>query len=312
MSTQKRPSQNLQLSIVAPLFNEEEAIGEFAKRLRQVLDGMKIDYEVILIDDGSTDHSLQHLRKVEWSELRIISFVSNSGHQAALDAGYRASAGNFVLTMDSDLQHPPEVIPELLKVAIESGVDVVYAVRPKRSEDGVFKRLTARAYYSLIGALTDIKLQDSAADFRLVSRKVVNVLNQLAPGRQVFRLLIPSLSFPSRTIAFTASERFAGKSKYGLQKMVGLSVDSVIQFSTKPLTLSIQLGAFVSMLSLFGFAYVIFTYFSGEALQGWASLISTVLLLFGVLFFLLGIFGLYLSSVVRQLQGRPPYVTKEM
>jgi dolichol-phosphate mannosyltransferase len=196
-------------------------------------------------------------------------------------------------------------------MAIEAGVDVVYAVRPKRKEDGIFKRLTARAYYSLLGSLTEIQLQSSAADFRIVSRNVVIVLNQLAPGRQVFRLLIPSLGFPSKTFGYTASQRFAGKSKYGVRKMVGLSLDSVIQFSTKPLTLSIQLGVFVSLLSLAGFAYVLFTYLSGEALQGWASLISTVLLLFGVLFFLLGIFGLYLASVVRQLQGRPPYVTKE-
>jgi polyisoprenyl-phosphate glycosyltransferase len=308
----RNAKDRVDVTIVAPLFNEEQSIEEFLKLLRSVLDGMRVSYEVVLVDDGSTDSSLDLLQSLEWSQLRLISFVSNAGHQAALDAGYRSSVGDFVVTMDSDLQHPPEVIPELYKVALDSGVDVVYAVRPKRKEDGIFKRLTARAYYSVMGSLTDIDLQDSAADFRIVSRKVVTILNQLAPGRQVFRLLIPSLGFPSRAISYKASERFAGESKYGFRRMVGLSVDSVIQFSTKPLTLAIQMGVFVSILSLFGFAYVLLTYLSGNALQGWASLISTVLLLFGVLFVLFGIFGLYLATLVRQLQGRPPYIIKDL
>jgi dolichol-phosphate mannosyltransferase len=296
------------LSVVAPVYNESESIVEFSRQLRECLDAIGVGYEVIFVDDGSVDDSRELIEALEWRSARVISFVANAGHQAALDAGYRASRGDFVVCMDSDLQHPPALVPVLLETARTTGVDVVYAVREKRTNDSWFKRRSALAYYRIMHALTDVKFHESAADFRLVSRRVVDVLSSLPAGQQVFRLLIPSLGYPQRTVPYEAAARFAGSSKYTLAKMVGLSVSSVIGFSTKPLTLSIRVGLVVSLLS---FAYLIFVlveFFIGHTVSGWASLLSTLLLVFGVLLVILGVFGLYIGAIVTALQARPPYL----
>jgi polyisoprenyl-phosphate glycosyltransferase len=301
-------SVDITLSVVAPVYNECESIVEFSRQLRERLDEMTDSYEVIFVDDGSTDNSRELIQGLGWPEARVLSFVANAGHQAALDAGYRASRGAYVVCMDSDLQHPPALVPTLVKTARAEGVDVVYAVREQRAVDGRLKRRSALAYYRIMRAITDVDLHESAADFRLVSRRVVDVLSSLPAGQQVFRLLIPSLGFPYRTLPYVAAERYAGTSKYTLDKMVGLSVGSVVGFTTKPLTLSIRVGLGVSLLSFAGFVYVIVRFFSGHTVSGWASMLSTLLFVFGVLLVILGVFGFYIGAIVKALQARPPYL----
>jgi polyisoprenyl-phosphate glycosyltransferase len=296
------------LTVVVPVYNEAESIIEFCTQLRATLEAMKVSYEVLFVDDGSTDDSRKLIRALKWSRARVISFIANAGHQAALDAGYRESAGDFVVCLDADLQHPPTLIPTLLATAQTEQVDVVFAARAKRTTDSWFKRRTALAYYRLMRALTDVDIQESAADFRLVSRRVVDVIRSLPPGQQVFRLLIPSLGFHQRTVQYEASERFAGTSKYTLDKMVGLSVSSVVGFTTKPLTISIRAGLIVSLISFAGFIYVIVRFYSGHTIEGWASLFSTVLFVFGLMLIILGVFGVYIGAIVRALQARPPYL----
>jgi dolichol-phosphate mannosyltransferase len=303
--------KNIEISIVAPVFNESESISRFCESVRGVMDSMSLTYEVIFIDDGSTDGSFYELSNIKWPEMRILRFLKNSGHQSALDAGYRESTGEYVVTLDSDMQHPPELIPKLYGVAISQKVDVVYASRPDRGNEGVFKKRSAVIFYWMISKLTDLQIQPNAADFRLISKRVVQTLNLLPPGGQVFRLLIPSLGFQSATVEYKASPRFAGKSKYGLARMANLGVDSILQFSVKPLQLAIRFGLAVSFLSLAGFAYVLITFALDGSVQGWSSLISALLLLFGALFIFLGIFGSYLSILVKQAQARPPYLFRE-
>lgn len=299
-----------ELSIVTPVYNEADGIAHFAELLRSQLDAMKLSYEVIFVDDGSTDDSSEILNSLGWKQARTLSFVSNSGHMAALEAGYRNSSGWYVISMDSDLQHPIEMIPELLKTAKANKSEVVYAVRSSRNEDSFFKRQTANLYYKIIRWFSGIPIQDSAADFRLISKQVVDVIKSLPKGNLVFRLLIPSLGFPTSTVEYIAAPRFAGSSKYNLKKMVGLSTTSLVSFSSKPLTLAIQLGLIVSGLAVLGFIYAIASYFSGNVENGWASLISTILLLFGVLFVVLGIHGLYVGAILRNTLSRPTYVIK--
>lgn len=296
------------LSVVAPVFNEAESIAEFIRQLRGVLDGLGKSYEVVFVDDGSRDGSAEIIEREAWAEARVIRFVVNAGHMAALDAGYRESRGQFVVTLDSDLQHPPELIPELIEVAVAEQVDVVYAARETREGDTWFKRTSARAYYRAMRSLTDLDLHDSAADFRLISHRVAAVLRSLPPTGQVFRLLIPSLGFPSATVRYEAAPRFAGRSKYTLRGMVNLSVASVVGFTTKPLTLSIRVGIAFAVAAVLGFGYVIVTYVTGRALEGWASMISTMLLMFGILFVILGVFGLYLGAILRAVRSHPTYV----
>ena len=310
-SATKPESPAPRLSIVVPVYNEAESITEFATQLKSVLDGMALTYEVLFVDDGSDDRSVELIHAAGWREARVISFVLNAGHMAALDAGYRASRGDFVISLDSDLQHPPELIPDLFAEAVGKSVDVVYAARRTRERDSIFKRVTALTYYRGMRGLTGLDLQNSAADFRLISQRVVTVIRSLPVGRQVFRLLIPSLGFTSSTIYYTAAARFAGKSKYTLSKMINLSSESVIGFTTKPLTISIRIGLFVSLLAVIGFVYVIVTYFTGQALEGWASVLSTVLLMFGLLFVVLGVFGMYLATLVNASRARPLYIVAE-
>ena len=299
------------LSIVVPVYNEEESIGALSTQLRAVLDGMDERYEVIFVNDGSSDGSRAALASLGWKQARVVNFVSNSGHMAALDAGYRAAGGDWVLTMDSDLQHPPRLIPTMLDEARAHNVDVVYAVRDSRQQEGLLKRMAAPAYYRLMRGLTDVDVQDSAADFRLLSKRVVRILQQLPPGGQVFRLLVPSLGFPSRTITFPPDERFAGTTKYTFRKLIGLSSDSVLGFSTKPLTVSIRVGFVVSILAVLGFVFVTISYMTGHSVQGWASVFASILLLFGVLFVLLGVLGFYVGAILRQLLDRPRYIVDE-
>lgn len=307
----KPREENLKLSIIAPVFNECESIAKFCESLRAVMGDLKLRYEVIFVDDGSTDGSFDELKKINWPEMRILRFLQNSGHQSALDAGYREAVGDFVVTLDSDMQHPPELIPDLYEIAVEQGVDVVYASRPDRGEEGVFKRASAVSFYWIIGKLTDLKVQSSTADFRLISRRVVKTLNLLPPGGQVFRLLIPSLGFPSAKLSYKASPRFAGSSKYSLAKMANLGIDSILQFSVKPLQIAIRFGLLISFLSVVGFGYVLITFALEGSVQGWSSLISALLLLFGALFIFLGILGSYISILVKHVQGRPPYLLRE-
>lgn len=300
--------KNLHLSVVVPVFNESEVLPLFLPNLKAVLDGMKIGYEVIFVDDGSRDDSSRIISDFGWKQSRVLKFVANAGHQAALQAGYKAAIGEWAVTLDADLQHPPQLIPELLATAKETSSDVVYGVRKDRSDDSWWKRTTARQYYKLARWLSGVDLTSSAADFRLVSRRVLNVINAIPDANLVFRLLIPSLGFPSAEVAFRASPRPAGKSKYTFYRMASLSVESIVGFSTKPLTLAINLGIFTTFLAFIGFIYAALTFYAGQSQTGWASLISTVLLLFGVLFVILGVHGLYIGAILKNTMFRPVYI----
>ncbi|MEY4962412.1 MAG: hypothetical protein RLZZ249_1109 [Actinomycetota bacterium] len=291
------------LSIVTPVFNEAAGISTFLSELRSALDQLDVSYEVVLVDDGSTDSSAAIATEFGWKQLRVLHHPINMGHQAALDTGIRSAKGEWVLTMDSDLQHPPRQIADFLAVARSSKVEVVYGVRPKRRDDSLLKRSTAALYYKLMRGLTDIDIADSAADFRLLSRRVVVAINALPPGPKVFRLLIPSLGFPSTTLEFQADKRLFGESKYTLKKMIGLLVTSTVSFSTKPLWISIQLGLLFGLLSLLGIFYTVSMFFSGQTVPGWASTSSAVLLLFSINFLVLGVLGLYLGELINTLKS---------
>ncbi|WP_409483345.1 glycosyltransferase family 2 protein [Arsenicicoccus dermatophilus] len=298
-----------ELSVVIPMYNEEQVLPLLVQRLRPVLDGLGASYEVVAVDDGSRDQTavlLQRYRR-EWPQLRVVRLRANSGHQAAISAGLESAAGDYVVTLDADLQDPPETIADMLHAARDEGVDVVYGVRADRSTDTVFKRETAKAFYSVHSRLTGMQTAGNAGDFRMMSRATVEAIKALPEHGRVLRFVVPALNFPSTTVSYRREERAAGESKYPLMKMVMLSIDSIIGFSLKPLRLATWFGFGGFVLSLFFILYAVIGRLSGHAIAGWASTLALIALVGGLQLLCLGILGEYLGRMYQQMQDRPTY-----
>jgi dolichol-phosphate mannosyltransferase len=299
-----------ELSIIVPVYNEEFGIVEFANQLKVDLDKSQIQYEVIFINDGSTDATQEKIDSIKWDELKSFEFQFNAGHMKALEAGFEKSSGKLIITMDSDLQHPPKYIKHFLDKQRETNSDVVYGIRDSRKEDSLFKRMTAKFYYSLMRKLSGINIRTSAADFRLITKSVRDVLVDLQEENKVFRLLIPSLGYKEAEVLFQAEKRMFGSSKYGIKDMGLLALSSVLSFSIKPLRWAIWIGLWAVVLSLVWISYVIVAQFEGWVIQGWSSLIAAVILFAGVQLLLLGIVGQYIGQIYVSQQKRPKYLFK--
>ncbi|SDZ37923.1 dolichol-phosphate mannosyltransferase [Micromonospora pattaloongensis] len=301
------------LSVVVPMYNEEEALPIMAHRLRAVLDGMGERYEVVAVDDGSVDRTaeLVHELRADWPELRMVRLQRNSGHQAALLAGLMRADGQYVVSIDADLQDPPEVIPEMLRRARNEALDVVYGVRADRSTDTAFKRGTAAAYYRLMRRLAGRHVPAQAGDFRLLSRAAVETLRALPERTPVLRIVVPWLGFASGEVSYLRGERAAGETKYPLSRMVRLAADSVTSFSAAPLRLPTWLGLGTMALSTVLVGYAVAGYLSGRTVAGWASLFAAVLFFGAVQLLCLGLLGEYVGRIYTALQGRPAYLVAE-
>lgn len=230
------------LSVVVPMYNEAEVLPLFAARLRPVLDGLREDdgsatsYEVVAVDDGSADDTAAILETMlgDWPQLRLIRLAANSGHQAAISAGLEVARGDWVVTIDADLQDPPETIERMLTVGRTQGVDVIYGVRTDRSTDTRFKRGTAHAFYRVARLATGIDAPFDAADYRMMSRAAVDAVNQVPLTGRVLRMAVPQMRMPSATVGFAREERAAGESKYPLSKMLKLSADAILGYARIP------------------------------------------------------------------------------
>ncbi len=297
------------LSVVIPMFNEAEVLPLLVKRLRPVLDNLGATYEVVAVDDGSTDTTAAQLLGVRrsWRQVRVVRLRRNSGHQAALTAGLRLAFGEYVVSLDADLQDPPEKITEMLALARAQDLDIVYGVRLDRSTDTAGKRGTAGLYYWLMGRWAGIKVQPNAGDFRLLSRATVDALRQLPERQPVYRLLVPWIGFPSGEVGYVREKRAAGRTKYPLRKMVALATDSVTNFTAAPLRIATWLGLISFFFCLCMFVYVAVAYTREETVRGWPSVIATVLFLGGAQLLCLGLLGEYLGRLYAAVQGRPTY-----
>lgn len=298
-----------ELTVVIPMYNEEQVLPLLVDRLRPVLDDLDTPYEVIAVDDGSSDQTpvlLQRYRR-EWAQLRVLRLRANAGHQAAISAGLVAARGNWVVTLDADLQDPPEVISAMMARARAGGVDVVYGVRTDRSSDSAFKRLTARWFYSGMRAAGAKDLPDNAGDFRLMSRATVDAVNALPEHHRVLRLVIPSLGFPSDAVGYAREVRAAGTSKYPIARMVRLSVDSLTGFSLAPLRLAtwFGLGGFLAAIGLL--LYALIAKLTGLTVAGWTSTVVIVAAVGAVQLLCLGVLGEYVGRIYTTLQRRPTY-----
>jgi glycosyltransferase involved in cell wall biosynthesis len=298
-----------QLSVVIPMYDEQEVLPLLVARLRPILDGLDCSYEVVAVDDGSRDLTPAFLMRLtrEWPQLRAIRLRANAGHQAAISAGLARARGDYVVTIDADLQDPPEVIPEMLATARAEKVDVVYGVRHDRSTDTTFKRLSAHAFYSLIRRTARTTAPSHAGDFRMMSRATVDAVNALPDHNRVLRFVVPALGFPSAQVYYARDRRPAGSSKYSLFKMVMLSVDALTGFSTAPLRVATVLGLGGAALALVFGVFVVVSRVTGSTVPGWASTVFVVAMMGAVQLICLGLLGEYIARMYTQMQGRPAY-----
>jgi polyisoprenyl-phosphate glycosyltransferase len=297
------------LSVVVPIFNEEQVLPLFVERLRPVVDGLGVAYEVVAVDDGSTDATSVLLQRFhrEWPQLRIVRLRANAGHQAAISAGLVVARGDYTVTIDADLQDPPELIAEMLAVAERSRLDVVYGVRSDRSTDSVFKRGSANVFYRVIRRMSGTTAPQSAGDFRLMSRATTEAVNALPEQHRVLRLVVPALHFPSGTVHYPRAERAAGSSKYSLRHMVRLAIDSVTAFSIAPLRFATWLGLLGAICAGAIAIYALVAELDGSTVAGWASTIGVVAAVGAVQLVCIGLLGEYVGRVYIMQQGRPTY-----
>ncbi len=291
------------------MYNEESNIDPFVDRVSAVLEEAGLNYEILLVDDGSRDGTWAAIGRAAARNpsVRGVSLSRNFGHQGALFAGLNHARGAAIVSMDGDLQHPPETIP-LLVAAWREGVKVVNTRRLDSADTGLFKRFTSRAFYVLFSRLSGVQMEAGASDFRLLDHSARDALVGMGDTDLFIRGLVSWLGFTTRTVPYQARNRHSGVPKFTLKKMLRFSSGALLSFSVLPLRLGIGVGFVTSVLSFLELCYILFTYFCGRAIPGWASVMTVMSLMFGILFVLLGIIGAYLGKIYEILKNRPRFV----
>ena len=300
-------------SVIAPIFNEKENLPELYRRVKEVMDQTREPWELILVDDGSSDESSDMIRALAKEDkcVRPVIFARNFGHQVAVTAGLDYSRGEAVVIIDSDLQDPPELILEMAKKWRE-GYEVVFAVRAEREGESWFKLWTASLFYRLIYRITDVKIPLDTGDFRLMDRKVVNVMNQMRERHRFLRGMSAWVGFKQIGVEYKRAARTAGETKYPFRKMLRLAINAVTSFSYFPLQVATVFGFFSAGIAILAMPVVIYLRASGsQAFFGQASTLLAVLFLGGVQLISLGILGEYIGRLYDEAKGRPLYIVRE-
>jgi polyisoprenyl-phosphate glycosyltransferase len=300
-------------SIVVPVFNEAESLSDLYEQVIQVMEKIGEPFELVLVNDGSSDRSYRIMQVLHERDtrVRVIDFSRNFGHQIAISAGLDYARGQAVVIMDADLQDPPEVIPALI-ACWKNGAEVVYAQRSQRKGETPLKLLTAAAFYRLITQITSVDIPRDAGDFRLLDRRVVDVLVKMREQHRFMRGLSAWVGFRQKAVPYIRHERFAGTTKYPLRKMINFSLDAITSFSHVPLKLATSFGFALAGISLLGILIaVILRIFTG-AIVGQASTLILVLFLGGIQLIFLGIIGEYLGRIYDEVRARPLYIVREV
>lgn len=302
------------ISVIIPCFNESKVIHLFYAELKQVLQTLKdLEYEIIFVDDGSTDDTLVKLNQIGRKDscVRVCSLSRNFGHEIAMTAGLDAATGKAAIMMDADLQHPPELIPQMIN-KWKDGYDIVSPVRDNTKGASYFKRITARGFYYILNLLSETRIPPGASDFNLFSRRAYMALRNMPERHRFLRCMASWVGFDRTFLPYSAAERAAGKSKYTVTKLITLALDGIFSFSATPLRIATQLGLIITF---FGFVYLMWIlgryFLLGDTVQGWASLIGVTLILGGFNLISIGLVGQYLSRVFEEVKGRPIYVFKQ-
>lgn len=297
---------NKLISVVIPMYYEEKVAWECYKRIKSVMDDCCYEYELVFVNDGSRDETLGILEQIAGRDERakVISFSRNFGHQAAVTAGIDKARGSAIVIIDADLQDPPELIIEMLKLW-EQGYEVVYAKRKRRKGESIFKLATASLFYRILDKLSDTRIPLDTGDFRLIDSKAADELRRMREKNRFLRGMVSWIGFRQIPIEYEREERFAGETKYPLKKMIKFAMDGIISFSSKPLKLSQYLGFFAVI-----FAIVIFIYSFVFRLAG-GAIITTIVFLGGVQLISIGILGEYIGRMYEESKGRPLYIIEK-
>jgi polyisoprenyl-phosphate glycosyltransferase len=303
---------NKSIAIVIPSYNEATNIDVLIDTLNNSLSNLNYTFKYVFVDDGSKDNTISLLKEKanQHSNVFYVELSRNFGHQNALKAGIDLVKNDVdaIISMDGDMQHPPKIIPELIQ-KWEEGFEVVYTIRENDKKLSYFKNKTSNMFYSLMNKLSDIKFEPGTADFRLIDKKVAQVFSDFTENDLFIRGIINWVGFKQFAINYEPHERFSGKSKYTFGKMMRFAIQGITSFSTKPLSIAIVLGISLSVLAfVFYMAYVLYSFYYGHVISGWASVITTVVFFGGLNLVVLGIIGVYIGKLFMQSKGRPNYL----
>jgi len=300
------------ISIVVPVFNEQDVLPHLYRWVCEAMKQVDMSWDLIFVDDGSTDRSTEILLELcrQDKRVKVLELSRNFGHQVAIVAGLDYARGEAVVTMDADLQHPPELIPELIKKWKE-GYDVIYTSRRATQDAGPFKTLTSRMFYAMINRLSDVKIPTGAADFRLLDRKIVEAFRSFSERALFLRGLVSWMGYRQAAISYEAASRYAGESKYSFSEMLRFSADGITSFSSVPLYISALVGVVISTLSFAYAAYAAYArLFTDKTVEGWTSVMVVVLFIGGIQLITLGIQGAYLGRIYNEVKQRPRYLVR--
>ena len=303
-------SDNPLISVVVPVLNEEPCVGELGRRVAAVLVSLNTRYEIIFVDDGSTDGTAERIAEMRRDDpaVKVVRFTRSFGHQAALVAGLAHSSGDAVVTMDGDLQHPPEFLAALVG-AWRDGVDVVHTVRRTGPRERIWKDRVGRAFYRVMSALTEVPVVPAGADFRLMDRRAVDAFNALEEHFVFVRGLVPWMGFRQRELPYEVQDRFAGESKYGLWRMMRLALDGIFSFSVLPLRLITSLGLVTTALGVLFGIFALVAHLTGRVEgSGWTSVVVLILIFGGVQLLSVGILAEYVGRTYEEVKRRPRYL----
>lgn len=303
----------MELSVVIPVYNEAANVLVLYQRLQQAIQPLAIQYELLFVNDGSSDSSLALIKELAQQDPRVryIDFSRNFGQQIAISAGLDKAKGKAVIILDGDLQDPPELIP-MLYAQWQKGQEVVYARRKTRSGESLAKKITARFFYRLLTRITRTPMPVDAGDFRIISRKVVNTLKQMPEQQKFIRGQIAWIGFPQTFLEYDRPERYQGQSGYSYTKMIRLALDGITSYSNLPLKMATVSGFVVSGIAFLVMLYTLYSRFiTRDYVPGWSSLMVSILFLGGVQLIAIGIIGEYISRLSENVRNRPLYIVNE-
>jgi dolichol-phosphate mannosyltransferase len=302
----------MKISLIIPAYNEEGNIKEIYDRTTKILRRMNSDYEIIFVNDGSTDNTEKYILDINQNDknVKLVSFTRNFGHQAALIAGYNSCSGDAAITMDCDLQHPPELIDDLIE-KWNNGFEIIHTKRIDQNKENIIKRYTSKYFYKLFSYLSNMPIEEGSADFRLVDKKVVEKINNLKENDIFLRGMFHWFGFKSAYLEYLPSERFSGTTKYTIRKMIKLALTGMTSFSTVPLRIATIVGFCISGLSFIYMIYILYSaIFAKDVITGWTSLLLSVLFLGGIQLIAVGILGEYIGRIFMEMKERPRYIAR--